>query len=80
MLPAVATLPSLGSSDSGRAGFFFVAAGPEAMRSACIGAGKNEMGTAEFAEGAEDGPQFILRFLAVLRALRALRGKSAAVH
>ena len=43
-------------------GFFFDAAGPEAMRVTHIGAGENEMGTAEFAEDAEDSPAFYSLF------------------
>ena len=50
------------------------------MRVTYIGAGENEkMGTAEFAEDAEDSPEFsILCFLAVLRGLCDLRGRSVA--
>ena len=66
---------SLGSLDPWQGWvLFFAAAGREAMRFTDIGAGRMKMGTAEFAEGAEDNQRIDFLFSSSPpRPLRPLR-------
>jgi hypothetical protein len=64
-------------------GFFFDVAGPEPMRFTDIGAGRmklNEMGPQSSQRAQRTTKESIFCFLAVLRVLRGLCGKSAAVR